>query len=317
MTSVTEDSRQFLIGMLENLIAVERMAAQAGRPQTDFSALHGLIPELERIIIESYPLSALLDDSDLLVHADGPGASRELPNIRSYSWVFNTVEKAVRHYFASVFSETVGLSKSVARNLDLRVSGVAPGSIWMGVKVLCNPMVMGENLGGCENMPDLDLLPRIAENIGDEALLPGLQHLDLDPAFLDSSLSILKDLTPTGNHEIHTVEISTRKGGSARLGQRERVVINRALKGLLTSRQKEGTLQGVIRAADLDKSRLTLRSKHYTVICIFPAFSVEIARSYLNKMVEITGIYEMDKNGTPRRILAEKIQALPETKPLL
>ena len=106
MTNVTEESRQFLTSILENLIAMERMAATSGRAQQGFEALHGLIPELERIITESYPLSALLDNSDLLVHAEGPGASSNLPSIRSYSWVFNAVEKAVRHYFSSIFSET-------------------------------------------------------------------------------------------------------------------------------------------------------------------------------------------------------------------
>lgn len=317
MTNVTEESRQFLTSMLENLIAMERMAATSGRVQQDFAALHGLIPELERIITESYPLSALLDNSDLLVHAEGPGASRNLPSIRSYSWVFNTVEKAIRHYFSSVFSETVGLSKDVAKNLDLRVSGIAPGSIWVGIKVEHNKIIMGESIGQWEGMPNLDLLPQIAENIGDEEILPGMQSLDLDPAFLDSSLSILKDLSPTGNRGIHTLEISTQNGGSARLSQRERVVINQALKGLLTSKQKKGVLQGVIRAADLDKSRLTLRSHDYTVVCIFPAFNVEVARSYLNKTVEIKGVYEMDKKGTPRRIVVESIQSLPETGSLL
>lgn len=316
MSTALEDSRQYLTGILENLIAVERMAAGAGMAPEGFAALHGLIPELERIVAESYPISQLLDCSDMMIHAEGPGASRHLPRISSYSWVFQTVEKSVRHYFSNIFSGIVGLSKEAAKQLDIRVSGFAPGSIWLGVKIEHNLLLMGEKMGSWDDMPTLDMLPRIAENIGDEAMLPGLKELELDPLFLDSSLNILKDLSPTGSKGIHTLEISTKKGGSARLSQRERVVISQALKGVLTGRQHTGSLQGVIRAADLDKSRLFLRSKEFSVMCIFPSFTTEIARSYLGKNVELTGVYEEDKNGKPRRMIVESIQALGTTAPL-
>jgi hypothetical protein len=317
MSTALDDPRQYLTGILENLITVERMAASAGMAPTGFAALHGLIPELERIVAESYPLSQLLDCSDIMIHAEGPGASRHLPRISSYSWVFQTVEKSVRHYFSNIFSGIVGLSKEAANQLDIRVSGFAPGSVWLGVKIEHNQFIMGENMGIWDGMPTLDMLPRIAENIGDEGMLPGIKDLELDPLFLDSSLTILKDLSPTGNKGIHTLEISTKKGGAARLGQRERVVISQALKGLLTSRQRKGSLTGVIRAADLDRSRLSLRSKDYNVVCLFPAFSAEIARSYLDKNVELKGIYETDKEGKPRRMIVESIQAIPSNAQLL
>lgn len=317
MSTVLDDSRQYLTGILENLIAVERMAAASGRSPEGYSALHGVIPELERIISESYPLSNLLDCSDMLVHAEGPGAARILPSISAYSWVFGVVEKSVRSYYGNIFNEIVGIGKNAAKDLDIRISGVAPGSIWVGVKIEHNPNIMGQDIGVWEERPTLDLLPKIAEQIGDEGMLPGIQSLELDPAFLDSSLSILKDLSPTGNKGVHTLEISTKKGGSARLGQRERVVINQALKGLLTSRQKKGSLKGTIRAADLDRSRLSLRSNDYNVVCLFPSFTTEIARSYLGHSVELFGVYETDKEGTPRRMVVESIRNLPDTMNLI
>ena len=316
MNDALENSKQYLTGILENLVAIERMAATKGVAQEGYGALHGLIPEIERIIEESYPLARLLDSSDLLVHAEGPGASRELPLLGAYSWVFQTIERSVRHYFTALFSGVAGASPKISNEIDLRVSGIAHGSIWVGVKVKQNPMIMGEMLASNEHFPTLDMLPRIAEQIGDEVIMPGMRDLNLDPLFLDAALTILKGMAPTGGKGIHTLEISTKEAGSARLSQRERVVISAALKGLLTDRQKRGSLEGAIRAADLDKSRLFLRSKDILVRCLFPDFSDAMARTYLGKSVCVTGLYEMDRFDRPRRMVVENIQVLPSSASL-
>ncbi|MGE0047783.1 MAG: hypothetical protein AB7T01_02465 [Acidithiobacillus sp.] len=64
------NTREFVAGILENLIAAERMAAAAGVKQEGFAALHGVLPKIESLIQESYQIArpAKCGNPETLIH---------------------------------------------------------------------------------------------------------------------------------------------------------------------------------------------------------------------------------------------------------
>lgn len=313
-----ETTYGYLRAVMENAFSATLLAKEVGVEMNTGQLVDSCLPEIENIIARSLPLARLLDESDILVHAEGPGAEHALPWLTSINWVTATINKSIRNVFFSYF-EGAGAtnSKQISRDLDLRVTGFAPGSIWMGTKVVLPKMSLDFSVDESFVKDTLSALPRLANYIGDERLLPEIYDLEMDPAQRDFSLETLLLLSPSGQMGIHTMEISTKSDGAARLSQRERVVLREALKNPLGKKRQRASFTGSIRAADLDKSRVSLRTPDGVIRCAFAALSTDEARSFLGKSVRVSGEYEADRSGRPRMMVVEQIVPVPETENLI
>ena len=200
----------------------------------------------------------------------------------------------------------------LARRLDPRLTGIAPGSLWVGVKLANLPALpMGEAFDQGLTLNDsLHMLPELIRYIDDEGLRVGIEEAAPDPAMRDIGLAALLRFAPTGRRGIHTLELATRHRGMASLGQRERVVLKEVIDKPSMRAAKAGAFVGQIREADLDKTRLHLRGVHDigTIRCVVPELTIDQARTLLGKHVRAVGSYQSDKQGKPRLLFVERFE---------
>lgn len=313
----TESSLDAMRVFLENMVGEAELARKAGVEVSPKQIVDASIDQIRKIAEEGLPLAKLLDSSDVVFHAEGPGANHDLPWLSSLNWITNTIEKNLRKLSGSVLELLNGDGARLSRKLDFRMTGMAPGSIWVGTKL----MPPGEDLYA----EDFDLakrlvdvmqdLPLAAAYIDDEEVFASIQEFIPDPALRDASLYTLLDFAPTGRKGIHTLGLSAKGHGTARLSQRERVVLREALKKPMEGQYKEGVLAGEVREADLDKTRFHLRTPEGVVRCVVDGMKADFARNFFGRTVQVTGRYQTDRNGQPRLMYVERTE-VKETESL-
>ncbi|WP_037982678.1 hypothetical protein [Thauera sp. 27] len=304
---------------LEHSVGIGLLAKEHGVAVDPAELVGGVIDQLDKIARESYPLFQVVENSDLVLHAEGPGAEHALPWLSAFNWLTGTANKNMRALIRSTLDLMGVDGKRISREADLRLSGVAPGSIWIGLKLMLpdSPLLPADGQLGERLADTAARLPMLARFIDDETLRPGLHEAEPDPAQRDVALLSLLAFAPTGKRGIHTLGISSREYGSATLSQRERVVLQEALRHPLPGRLREGALQGEVREADLDKTRFHLRTPEGVVRCVLPALHTEQARIMLGRPFRVTGKYETDRDGHPRLMYVERIEPMPESGRLL
>jgi len=314
--SYRENSLSTMRAFLENMVAEGLLAKDVGMNVTPEQVVNASIGQIMKIAEESLPLARVMDTSDLVLHAEGPGAAHDLPWVSALTWLTSTVETNLRRLSAALFDLHGADGKMLAKSLDLRLSGMAPGSIWIGVKLMPPPTdLLPEDAALIDKLvSQVGKLPDITRFIDDEGLRPGIEEAIPDPAQRDVQLAALYRFSPTGRRGIHTVEISSRESGSASLSQRERVVLHEAITKPDSRKSIEGSFIGSVREADLDKTRLHLRgvSGVGTLRCVMPTLTAENARMVLGSLVRAEGRYQTDPAGRPRLLFVERITPIEQ-----
>lgn len=301
---------------LENMIGAGLLAKELGMDATPSKIVSTSLSQIMKIAQESLPLARVMDESDLVLHAEGPGAMHDLPWLSALNWVTATAESNLRRLSSSMLDLLGADGKVLSKALDLRLTGMAPGSLWIGVKMMPPQAdLLPEDSALINTMADqIGKLPEISRFIDDEGMLPGLEEASPDPALRDVQLATLYRFSPTGKKGIHTLEISSRESGSASLSQRERVVLKEAIARPDTKKSIDGTFVGHVREADLDKTRLHLRGVKDvgTLRCVMPNLTADNARSLLGNLVRAEGRYQTDREGKPRLLFIERITAIEQ-----
>ena len=296
---------------LENMVAEGFLAREVGLAVSPQQIVSTTLDQIDQIARESYPLYQVMSQSDLVFHAEGPGAAQGLPWISALNWLASTAEANLRRLAAAVFDLRGAQGKSLSRKLDLRLSGLAPGSLWMGVKFMPSAGdLLPEDVHRVSALvAEIGALPEIIRFIDDEGLRPGLEEASPDPAMRDVQLESLYRFSPTGQRGIHTLEISSIGSGSASLSQRERVVLKEAISRPNTQDSRGGSLVGRLQEADLDKTRMHLRGVENvgTLRCVMPTFTAAHARAMFGGLVRAEGRYQTDQEGRPRLLFVDRI----------
>jgi hypothetical protein len=238
-----------------------------------------------------------------------------MPWLSALNWVTSTAESNIRRLAVAFFDMKGANGKTLAKHLDPRLTGIAPGSLWIGVKLDgATEPIMGLPADDGPTLADeLHHLPSLIRFIDDEGMRPGVEEASPDPAMRDISLGALLRFAPTGRRGIHTLELVSRSEGAASLGQRERVVLKEVLDKPSMRSSREGSFIGEIREADLDKTRIHLRGVEGigTLRCIVAELSADKARALLGKRVRAVGSYQMDRSGKPRLMFVERFEDAP------
>jgi len=301
---------------LENMVGAGLLAKELGMEITPAKIVGASFSQIMKIAHESLPLARVMDESDLVLHAEGPGATHDLPSLSALNWITVTAERNL-YKLSSLMLDLLGADgNTLSRAIDLRLTGVAPGSLWVGVKMMPPPADLLPEDGALINAmaQEIGKLPEITRFIDDEGMRPGLEEVSPDPALRDVQLSTLYRFSPDGKRGIHTLEISSRDSGAASLSQRERVVLKEAIARPDTKKSTEGSFVGHVREADLDKTRLHLRGVEGigTLRCVMPNLTADNARSLLGNLVSAEGRYMTDKNGKPRLLVIERIKSIEQ-----
>ena len=287
--------------------------------------------KLAKFYAENLSLAKLVDSSDLLLHAEGPGAANHTPRLGAVNWLCTSAEKQIRRLMKAMLPMMHGGNQRALRDLDLRLTGLAPGSLYAGFALAGTHTNQNHNLLPDEDVHLLGLLrgsihalPVVPQYVGMEVVDREIMEALPDPALRDAALVAAYELSPTGAKGIHTIEISAPRAteSSARttqtLGQKERVVLREAIQGQPMMRQaKHGSFTGVLRGIDLDSRRITVRNISDDINALRGALidNAAQAKSYLDKRVRITGDYECSADGKPRMMRVETIELVEQVLP--
>lgn len=281
---------------------------------------------LENLYEQDLPLARILDESDLVVHAEGPAARQNATTSNAVAWLCEEVERRVRQLAFA----TLHLQDEHARSTsDLRVllDGLAAGSLYLGFSFRsANQLELSE--AGFEELALVQAgeveaaigsvreavqnLTTVPDFVGDESVSEEIAEAIPDAAIRDATLLAAYHLAPTGRRGIHTVELSAPKTdrNTATLRNRERVVLREsALRRPIMRRTRQGSFVGELKEVDLDFNRFQLRSVPGvgTLRCVM-SLPVVKARKFLGRGVKVTGTYETDVSGRPRLMRVDTIE---------
>lgn len=306
---------------MENMVAEALLAQRVGLKVDPGEVVNASFSAIGDSLSDTLGLARLMDQSDVLLHAEGPGAAHGMPWIGALNWLLHSAEQNIRRLTAATIDLWGGDGKSLGRKVDLRVPGVVPGSLWIGVKIMAPAGdLVPEDLELIDRLSSqVDVLPAMTRMIEDEGISGGIDEISPDPAIRDVQLRALYSMSPTGRRGIHTIDLRTRAEGRASLSQRERVVLHEAIVKPRLSRALQGEFVGDVREADLDKSRLHLRNVDGvgTLRCIIPELGDRHTAALLGKTVRVTGSYQTDHLGRPRLMLVESIEPHQVQKQLM
>lgn len=312
--NIDDQTREVARSRIRQFAAALSLAEKRGYEVTD-ELLESLYAGIERSYLEDAPRGRLLASSDFVVHAEGPGAAHDGPWLSALNWLSGTAERALKTMASNWFEMKNADGASLVKHLDLRLSGMASGSLWLGFRIEppVDDLIPRDEALIEELAARLSILPEAAGFVGDETIDPELNEAVPDPAERDVVLHALKRLSPTGRAGIHTLEIGGRQKGYARLSQRERVVIEQALRRPHEKSIRHGRFVGEVREADMDKTRIHLRNvpEIGSLRCVLPEMTKATAKSLMGETLSVSGRYASDPAGKPRLLYVEKIEPGP------
>lgn len=309
-------TKEYFRAHLENMVAMGQAAQKLGLGTTPAQLVNGIEGTLLDIIRTSFPLERLIETSDLVFHAEGPSVRDNTPSLAAFNWLSGTAERALRKLAGEMFGLMDKDARALRQALDLRLTGMAPGSLYLGF-ALAPPVA---DMINAEDEPVFTTLretfrnlPGLTDAIDDEAVTEMAAEIIPDAAERDAALSALHSLAPTGRRGIHTLDMTSPGCARGTLSQRERVVLADALRHPALRDRKPGTFAGEVREIDLDRRRLHLRSIPGVgnLRCVLSMLNRGQAKTLLGEFARVTGHYEADRNGRPRLLLVDKITPLP------
>lgn len=308
-----------LLLLLENMVAEGMLAKQIGLDVTPASVIGSSKAAILEVIRSSLPLAKIMDSSDLVLHAEGPALRHESLKLSAVNWITCTAESTVRKLSGSLFHLSSKDARRMSRALDLRLTGLAPGSLYAGIAV-----EEGEpGLLAAEDEPVVSAirtavrqLPEIPKYLGAESVRLDVREAIPDPAQRDATFAALLELAPTGRRGIHTMEIASPGRKSASLSQRERVVLKDAVDRPKLKDRKHGAFVGQLREIDLDSHRFHLREVEGIggIRCVVNSLDRSKAKHVLGEFVRVTGDFESDEQGRPRLMIVTDIDVLPSAQ---
>lgn len=296
---------------IEQMAGIIALADKLGQPRPSLASYQSQIAKLYE---EELELSRLLDTSDIIVHASGTAIQNHRAAVGAVATLFANVEKQIKRLAQSVLHLGIADSKKAMKMLDVRLTGIAPGSIYAGFVIETPPH--SELLGTEEQNVMMDnikaatlSITNVPQCINESGYISeGLAEFVPDPAVRDSAILAAYHLSPSGRGGISSIDlINPAQRGSqlATLSASHRLLLREVTQNnpLIQSRTKTGSFIGHLTKIDLDKSRVDLRGigtpGFDSIRCILPALTVEKGREILGQRVKVSGQYEETPSGRP------------------
>lgn len=318
-TAQLQSKAAIWVSQMADVIA---LADSLGKPHPDLKIFEKQIFALYN---EELELARLLDSSDIVIHAEGPAIQHHKAALGVVTHLFSNVEKQIKRLAQSVLHLSIADEKRAMSMLDVRLTGIAPGSLYAGFSI--EPPEPSELLGTEEQNAMLAAIKtatlsvtEVPANVTDKGhVTEELAQRVTDPAVRDSALLAAYHLSPTGRSGISSIDIfNPDKQGvePSRLDASHRSLLREVTQKnpMVQSRTKHGSFTGLLTRIDLDKSRVDLRDigaeGFASIRCILPALTVEKGREILGARVTVTGRYETTPSGRPSLMQVENIRVL-------
>lgn len=311
----TEHADDTLRMYLENMVAEARLAQKLGMDVSHADIVGATRESLLDLVKRSLPLARVMDLSDLVLHAEGPAVHDDSPRLSAFNWMATSAERAIRKLSGELFNLFERDARRLRKALDLRVTGMAPGSLYLGFAI--SPP--SADLISSNDEPvfrqirhAIRTLPALSDTIEDDQISPAAAELIPDAAERDAAFSALHRIAPTGQKGIFSLELSAPGSVNGELSPRERLVLHDALLHPSLANRASGTFTGEVREVDLDARRLHLRnvSGIGSLRCVLPILDSTQAKSLIGEFARVTGEYEADRSGRPRLLLVSHMEKL-------
>lgn len=295
------------------------------------ASTHGADPEsvsepylqlLRSLYSDEYQFAQIADSADLVARFTGPAVSRRDPSVSIVAGVFTDLRDQIRGIAKSI----VGLSDSSRlrwpSELDPHLSGVAYGSLIIGVSVP-RPSDFPEP-GEQFALPAMSdavfesvrsavrSLSNVARYLDDQKLDESIFEEYPDPAIRDTVLVAASRLAPSGRRGIEAVMLTDSdngRGETPALTSSSRKTLNQALAKPLRM-SGVGEFEGVVREIDLDARRFEIRQVRGAgaIRCIYDPRMHDQVRGILDSQVRVTGGFETFADRAPRLVAVETIK---------
>jgi hypothetical protein len=308
--------------LLEQMQAARKLAEAHGGNAEEIGRPY--FAKIEALYENEMPWAQLMDDSDLVVRMTGPAVDRSSPMLSAVSGAFDDI----RAQITRVTKAIIGLSPDDAHrkgNLELALSGIARGSLVVGVRV----MKPSETAEGAGLFGDDDPLYRsvkeavrqiavVTQFVSEDGLDQAVRQRITDPAVRDALTVAAQRLSPSGKRGI--TEVTLYSPEARERAHRLTPTVRRALSAELRRPirpEHRRTVEGVVREIDLDARRFELRRVRGqgSIRCIYPEDLGLQAVKWLDKKLKVNGQVELGPNGEPRLLMVEAAKLARERKP--
>lgn len=278
---------------------------------------------LGQLYRDEYLFAQLVDGSDLVARFEGPAVAGKVPTISVVTSMCSALRKQIRHVAMSIAGLEANERLAWPAELDPRLSGMAPGSLVVGVSVQAEESAA---LEGQATLPDVSRpvleavraairsIATVTQHVHDKGLDEGINEDCPDPAVRDTVVVAACELAPTGKKGIDRLSLYG-EDAPGRAAVPLTPKSRRVLKGEVRRPVRvtgSGRFKGVVRAIDLDARRFEIRSVDDigAIRCIYGSDRDAMAKNMLDKIVVVDGEYEAQADQRPRLIQVSSMEVV-------
>jgi hypothetical protein len=278
---------------------------------------------LEEIYEDDLPLARAVERSDLLLRYQGPAVEVQHPKLSLLASVFSDVRIQVGRVAKSI----AGISESKQRlpeQMDLNLAALARGSLYVGYALPSTPDPSGVEqtaLFEDESLYEatreaVRVLGVITKHVSAGASFEEVSELVDDPKVLDTTLSAIENLSPSGRKGVQSIRVSIKELPELDTGTLSFDTRSQVRQWLEDPNRGEeyGSFTGTVREIDLDARRFELRQldneETQSIRCSYGEDWQDAARDWLDQQVRVYGRTEKDSSGRVRFINTEQVEFL-------
>jgi hypothetical protein len=277
--------------------------------------LEPFFEKLRNLYLRDLPLIKLQETSDVILHVEGRDIHGENPQLKAVNWLGKTVRAQFNRLAAAALPGVEKSSIAASKDAQWEITGLIPGSIYMGF-ALHRQLTVDAFVKGNQEITNLivnatrsiALVPQFVSTLGvNEELTEAIT----DPSVRDAAMMAAMQFAPTKSGQFDSVEIFSPGAASGILHYRERLALRHALMKPMMRKKQDGVFVGELNEIDLDSSRFQLRnvSGVGTLRCVMD-FTPAHARRWLGHKVRVSGLYDSDSHGRPRLIRVTQIDVI-------
>jgi hypothetical protein len=327
VTTWLKEAREKAAVLQDGMASVASFARQAGLSEEQQETL--LSPyrtALEELYTSDFSLARLLDNSDLVVHLEGPALDKHTPSLTILSNLFFDVNAEVRNIAAAILG--MARTKELPKDLNLGLAALAPGSLYVGLNVT-DSSGDSEQLLGNEIDPYVDATRKAVKTLGvvskfvsgDVTESAFAENLP-DPRVRDVAISAMQRLAPSNRsvkNGVNSIEIGVRNesGGESSSVKLTPETKQRLRDQLTTTMVAPYSAEyvGWIREVDLDLRRFEIRRLEIgdalELRCRYQTeFEGEVLR-LVNCRARVNGFVQLDAAGKPSLMEVVGISGAP------
>lgn len=316
------DSVELKASIIHSQLAAARSLA-AGHNGSIEEVSQPYLTLLRSLYADEFPFAQLVDTADLVARFSGPAVDVNDPTVSIVISVFSDIREQIRSIARSVVGLATDRQVRWPSNLDPHLSGIARGSLVVGVSVAPPSLPAARaqlELDGVSDQVFASIrtavrsLATVARHVGESGMDATFREAFPDPAVRDTVLVAAKRLAPTGRRGIDSVSFfsdESTETASGSLTPKSRAVIVGALL-VPVFQPGVGAFIGVLREIDLDARRFEIRGVDGvgSIRCAYSERHDEVVRTALDARVKVAGGYEALTSGRPRLLAVESIQLL-------